>query len=247
MAQERLQKVLARSGVASRRAVEGMIAEGRIKVNGKIITEMGHLVDVDTDRIFVDNRTVRLVSDESQEKVYFLLNKPANVLTTVKDDRERTTVMDYVKGASESRIFPVGRLDYDAEGALLLTNDGELANQLIHPKFHVAKRYIVKVKGTPKEPDIAKLRRGIYLEDGPTGPSHVEVLGKAKVNTWVEVVLTQGKNRQIKRMFWRIQNPVQKLIRTHFAGISVEGLNPGQYRLLTKREIQRLKSQIKQA
>lgn len=247
MSQERLQKALARSGVASRRAIEAMVLEGRIKVNGKTVTEMGHMVDVETDRITVDNRSVRLVALEDQEKVYFLLNKPANVLTTVKDDRDRTTVMDLVAGATESRIFPVGRLDYDAEGALLLTNDGDFANQLIHPRYHVPKRYMVKVKGTPKAPDIEKLRRGIYLEDGPTGPSHIEILGKAKVNTWMEVVLTQGKNRQIKRMFWRIQNPVQRLIRTHFGGLSIEGLEVGQYRLLTKREVLGLKSQVKGA
>ncbi len=244
MSKERLQKALSRAGVASRRHVESMVLAGRVYVNGKKVTELGHHIDIDNDRVTVDAQEIRMVSGDDQEKVYFLLYKPAGVLTAVRDESGRKTVMDYVVGASEGRIYPVGRLDYDAEGALFLTNDGELANRLIHPKFHVPKRYMVKIKGIPVPSELDKLRRGVYLEDGPTGPSQIEVLGKAKTNTWVEVVLTQGKNRQIKRMFWRIKRPVQKLIRTHFAGISIEGLNPGGYRSLNKREVERLRSQV---
>lgn len=241
---ERLHKVLARAGVASRRHVEKMMADGLIRVNGKMASEPGTMIDPDQDRISVDGKSVQVSSEEIYERVYFLLNKPERVLTTSKDERGRKTVLDLVLGASEGRIYPVGRLDYDAEGALLLTNDGELTNKLIHPRHKVRKTYMVKVKGVPAEEKLEKLRRGIYLEDGPTGPCEIEVVSKAKVNTWVRVVLTQGKNRQIKRMFWRIEHPVQRLVRTHFGGISTQGLEPGQYRALTKRELSSLEAQI---
>ena len=237
MIEERLHKVLARAGIASRRHVEQMMTAGRIKVNGRTVKELGAQIDPDKDHVFVDGRRVKIAADQVGERVYFLLNKPIKVLSTAKDEQGRKTVLDVVVGASEGRIYPVGRLDYDAEGALLLTNDGELTNLLIHPKHKVPKTYMVKVKGVPTDEQLAKLRRGIYLEDGPTGPCQIEVIKKAKVNTWVQVILTQGKNRQIKRMFWRIGHPVQRLVRTHFAGISTEGLEIGKYRALTKREL----------
>jgi len=240
---ERIQKVLANAGVASRRHIEEMIKLGQIKINGKI-AELGAHVDPDTDVVIVDKKRITLSSEELQEKVYFLLNKPAGVMSTTKDERSRMTVMDLVVGATDGRIYPVGRLDYDAEGALLLTNDGELTNKLIHPKKKIPKVYMVKVKGTPTEESLNKLRRGIYLEDGPTGPCEIEVIRKAKINTWVQVVLTQGKNRQLKRMFWRFQNPVMRIVRTHFAGISLEGLDEGKYRSLTKRELAALNKMV---
>ncbi len=242
MAQERLHKALAMAGVSSRRLAEQMIVEGRVRLNGTRVTEMGLKVDTESDQVLVDGKKVRF-RPADQELVYFLLNKPLSVLTTAKDDRGRKTVMDLVKGASGARIFPVGRLDYDAEGALLLTNDGDLANKLIHPRHHVPKTYMVKVKAVPAEDKLDKLRRGIYLEDGPTGPCQIEVVQKARVNTWVQVILKQGKNRQLKRMFWRIKHPVMKIVRTHFAGITTEGLAPGQYRSLTKRELASLRQQ----
>jgi len=243
MVQERIHKCLARAGVASRRAVERMIREGRVRLNNKTLNELGTIIDSEKDVVFVDGKQIAIEEDLTEERVYFLLNKPANVVSTAKDDRDRATVTHLIKGAGASRIYPVGRLDYDAEGALILTNDGELTNMLLHPKKKVPKVYMVKVKGTPTEDNLNLLRRGIYLEDGPTGPSKITVIKKAKVNTWVEVILTEGKNRQIKRMFWRIQNPVQKLIRTQFAGIGVEGLKPGQFRPLTKRELTYLRGQ----
>lgn len=245
MAQERLHKALARAGVASRRQVEKMIEQGLIRVNNKRIQEQGVIVDTETDQVFVEGKRINIAMDELSERVYFLLNKPAGVLSSTRDTGDRKTVVDLIKGIGGTRIYPVGRLDYDAEGALLLTNDGELTNQLIHPKFHIEKVYEVKVKGTPTEEQINKLCRGIYLEDGPTGPCEIEFLKKAKVNTWVKVVLTQGKNRQIKRMFWRIEHPVQKIIRTHFAGISLGNLSPGEFRPLTKHELTALKLQVK--
>lgn len=243
MVQERIHKSLAKAGLASRRAVERMIREGRVRLNNKLLTELGTVVDTEKDVVYVDGKMIAINEDLAEERVYFLLNKPANVISTAKDDRDRQTVTHLIRGVGASRIYPVGRLDYDAEGALILTNDGDLTHKLLHPKKKIPKVYMVKVKGTPKEEDLNLLRRGIYLEDGPTGPSQITVVRKAKINTWVEVILTEGKNRQIKRMFWRIKNPVQKLIRTSFAGIGVEGMRPGEFRNLTKRELTYLRGQ----
>lgn len=243
MVQERIHKCLARAGVASRRSVERMIREGRVFLNNKRLTTMGVTVDSEKDVVYVDEKMIPICEDMAEERVYFLLNKPAGVVSTAKDDRDRMAVTKLIRGVGDARIFPVGRLDYDAEGALILTNDGDLMHKLLHPKKKVPKVYMVKVKGEPKEVDLDLLRRGIYLEDGPTGPSKITVIKKAKVNTWVEVILTEGKNRQIKRMFWRIGNPVQKLVRTYFAGLGVEGLRPGQYRALSKKELTFLRGQ----
>jgi 23S rRNA pseudouridine2605 synthase len=192
----------------------------------------------------VDGKPIRLITPDLEEKVYFLLNKPPNVLTTTKDDRGRPTVMDLVLGATDGRIFPVGRLDFDAEGALLLTNDGDLAHMLTHPRYHVPKTYEVKVKGRPEEASLDKLRRGIYLEDGATKPADVEVLGTAKVNTWVSITISEGRNRLVKRMFWRIKHPVMKLVRTQFAGIGTQGLRHGEYRPLSKKELAGLRQMV---
>ena len=208
MVEERLQKTLARAGVASRRAAEQLIIAGRVRVNDAVIKALGTKVNPEKDEVRVDGRRVQVTSPQAQEKVYFLLNKPPAVLTTTKDDRGRRTVMDLVVGASLARIYPVGRLDYDAEGALLLTNDGELANLLTHPRYHVPKTYM------------------------------------AKVNTWVEITVTEGRNRLIKRMFWRIQHPVLKLVRTRFGSLTTDGLRPGDYRSLSSKELVELRSFI---
>lgn len=240
MSIERIQKIMAQNGVASRREAERMILQGLVCLNGKVVTELGVKVDPEADVISVEGKDIAIMPEEFREMVYFLLHKPPRFLTSSKAQDDRATVMDLVKGATESRIFPVGRLDYDSAGALLLTNDGELTNQLLHPKYHVPKVYHVKVKGVPNDGDLDKLRRGIYLEDGPTGPCEIKVLGKAKSNTWIEITLTQGRNRQIKRMFWRIKCPVLKLIRMKFGELSIENLPEGHYRSLTKKELQAL-------
>lgn len=244
MTEERLQKALARAGVASRRAAEAMIVAGRVRVNEKVVTELGTKIDPGKDDVRVDGRKIPVTSPEQQERVYFVLNKPPGFLTTTKDDRGRKTVMDLVVGASQARIYPVGRLDFDAEGVLLLTNDGELANLLTHPRYHVPKTYLAKVKGVPSEAKLDKLRRGIYLEDGPTKPAHVEVEEKMKANTWVEITVTEGRNRLIKRMFWRIQHPVLKLVRTKFGALDRDGLRLGEYRELSRKELQQLRDFI---
>lgn len=241
---ERLHKALARAGVASRRSAERMIAEGRVRLNGRPVTEAGARLDPSKDEVFVDGKRIRMQEEGEQEKVYLLLNKPAGTLTTTKDDRGRKTVLDLVAGAANTRIYPVGRLDYDAEGALLLTNDGALAHQLMHPKFHVPKTYLAKVKGRPKDEELDRLRRGIYLEDGPTKAAHVEIVEEVKMNTWVEITVTEGRNRLVKRMFWRIRHPVLKLMRVTFGNLTTEGLRSGEYRVLTKKELQGLKAMV---
>jgi 23S rRNA pseudouridine2605 synthase len=239
---ERLHKALARAGVASRRKAEVLITDGKVRLNDELVTELGMLVDPLRDTVTVDGRPVRLQTEEEQEKVYFLLNKPPKTLTTTRDDRGRQTVLDLVAGAAESRIFPVGRLDFDTEGALLLTNDGNLAHRLTHPRYSVPKTYLCKVKGRPSEDELNKLRRGIYLDDGPTRPADVEVVDEVKNNTWVEITVSEGRNRLVKRMFWRIRHPVMRLIRVQFGGLRVDDLPPGRFRALTKKELHSLRA-----
>jgi len=239
---ERLQKVLAHAGIASRRHIEGMITAGRVVVNGRRVTQLGFKVDPEKDQVAVDGAPRALGADALDEKLYFLLYKPKGVVSTVSDERKRKTVLDLLHGATTGRLYPIGRLDYDSEGALLVTNDGELTQKLLHPSFKVEKTYMVKVKGSPAPAKLDKLRRGIYLEDGPTGPCHIEMAGKANTNTWLKVVLTKGKNRQIRRMFWRIEHPVSRIVRTHFSFLSIDDMKPGQYRPLTKRELHALKT-----
>lgn len=241
MLRERIQKALARSNVASRRRVEEMILEGRVRLNGKRVVELGTTVDPSCDVVHVNGQLVNIMPACDQEKIYILLHKPPQVVTTVSDNFARKTVLHLLPEYKSTRLFPVGRLDYDAQGALLLTNDGELTEQLLHPKFKCKKTYLVKVKGVPKIEDIEKLRRGIYLEDGPTGKSEIEFHRATKSNSWVRVTLTSGKYRQIKRMFFRIENPVMRILRTDFAGIPLGDLPVGQHRELNKKEITQLK------
>ena len=209
----RLQKILAEMGVASRRRAEDLIREGRVTVNGRS-ARIGDKVDPLKDHIKVDGRLLA----SHGAKVYLMLHKPKNVVTTVEDPEGRTTVMDLIKGRMP-RLFPVGRLDYDAEGILLLTNDGELAHRLSHPSFHVPRTYSVKVKGKPSPEEIRKMSRGMALEDGPTAPCRVVLQKETRENAWVEMTLHEGRNRQVKRMWERIGYPVWKLQRISFAGL----------------------------
>lgn len=241
MTKERIQKALARANVASRRRVEEMILEGRVRLNGKKVSELGVTIDPACDVVHVNGQLINICPAIEQEKLYILLNKPPQVVTTVKDNFERKTVLHLLPEYKGTRIFPVGRLDYDAQGALLLTNDGEIAQQLLHPKFKCEKTYLVKVKGVPQQADIEKLRRGIYLEDGPTGKSQIDFHRSTRANTWLKVTLTSGKYRQIKRMFFRINNPVMRILRTDFAGIQLGELPVGHHRQLNKKEIMQLK------
>lgn len=241
MAKERIQKALARANVASRRRVEEMITEGRVRLNGKKVTEFGVLVDPDCDVVHVNGQHISIAPEHEIEKLYVLLHKPPQVVTTLNDNFDRKTVLDLMPEYKNLRIFPVGRLDYDAQGALLLTNDGELTQKLLHPRYKCKKTYLVKVKGVPTEVDIEKLRRGIYLEDGPTGKSEIEFHRATRQNTWLKIVLTSGKYRQIKRMFFRINNPVMRILRIDFAGIALGDLGVGHHRTLNKKEVMQLK------
>lgn len=234
---ERLQKVMSKAGVASRRESEKFIQEGRVKVNGKVVTEPGVKVEEGKDKILVDDKPIFL-----EEKVYFLLNKPRGVITSAKDERGRRTVVDLL--ADEGlRVYPVGRLDYNTEGVLLLTNDGELTNKLIHPKYKIKKKYQAKVKGIPVEEELDRLRVGVKLADGMTAPALVRLMeiDRTSGTAVLDITIHEGRNRQVRRMCEAIGYPVQSLKRTSFAMLTLTGLKRGGYRRLTEAEIMQLK------
>jgi 23S rRNA pseudouridine2605 synthase len=238
---ERLQKIIATAGVASRRKAEELITSGHVQVNGTTITQLGSKADAETDHIRVNGK---LLQREQQRHVYLLLNKPKGYVTTMNDPEKRPTVMDLVRGI-KGRVYPVGRLDYASEGLLLLTNDGELANLLMKAASHVSKTYVVKVAGTPTEEAIAKLRGGISIatDDGKrvrTAPAAVRVVKQA-ANPWYEITLIEGRNRQIRRMFEAVGHHVEKIKRVRYGPLALD-VPPGEYRSLTLREVQRLKS-----
>jgi pseudouridine synthase len=232
--EERLQKVLAAAGVASRRKCEELIAAGRVRVNGEVVTAMGIKVSPQ-DRIEVDGIPVK--RDEAM--VYYILNKPAGYITTVRDTHGRPTVMSLVPATT--RVFPVGRLDMDTQGLLLLTNDGELANALLHPSAQVDKVYRVTVAGQVREQAIAMLEKGVQLEEGRTAPAKVRVLGYRDGRTRLELTIHEGRKRQVKRMFQAVGHRVLKLERIKFAFLTLSGLERGKYRTLTDEEVQGLK------
>ena len=235
MSEERLQKILSRAGIASRRAAEQMILDGRVTVDGKIITELGAKFDININKISVDNKPISL----TEEKIYILLNKPQNVLSSAKDDRGRTTVVDLINDVNE-RIYPVGRLDYDTEGLILLTNDGELMNSLLHPKYQINKTYLAKVTGNVTKDKLYKLQNGIQLDDGLTAPAIVRVVGKSNTEAKIEITIHEGRNRQVRRMFAAIDCEVKKLKRIKFANLTIHDLKIGQYRRLTETELENL-------
>jgi 23S rRNA pseudouridine2605 synthase len=234
---ERLQKYLARSGVASRRKAEELIVQGRVQVNNQTVKLLGTKVDADVDLICVDGKAVFL--PEGRE--YFLLYKPGGVVTTLKDPQGRPTVRDFLPAGSR-RLFPVGRLDFDAEGAILLTDDGELAQKLLHPKFGVTRTYLAKVKGTPDEATLQKLRGGVRLEDGPAKPEIAEVFGPTDKNTWLKLVVREGRPHLVKRLCAAVGHPVVRLFRPHTAGVSVARMRPGDIRRLSPEEVKALKA-----
>ncbi len=240
MASERLQKILAGAGVASRRASEEIITAGRVSVNGVVVTELGTKADPDADEIWVDGKPLQ----KRQRLLYFLLNKPKGYVTTVSDPEGRATVMDLLPKDVE-RVYPVGRLDYGSEGLLLMTNDGDLAQLLTKAGSHVPKTYLVKISGRPSEKDIARLRAGISipLEDGRrvrTSPAKIR-LAENTPNPWYEVVLIEGRNRQIRRMFKEVGFDVEKIKRVQLGPLKLD-VEPGRYRSLTVREVAALKA-----
>ena len=235
----RLQKVIADAGVASRRSAEELIRRGRVTVNGRISTEMGQKVDPVHDHIKVDGRHLRPVAP----KVYLILNKPKGVLTTLEGSGmgDRPTVQHFLRGVKQ-RVFPVGRLDYDTEGLLVLTNDGDLAQRLLHPRYHVPKTYQVKIKSTLDDARIRELETGIRLDEGITAPAQVKKVRKAEENSWIEMTIFEGRTHQVKRMLEAVGHPVLKLKRLRFGPLQLGSLPVGEYRFLTDPEILRLKA-----
>ena len=229
---ERLQKVIAASGVTSRRKAEELIKEGKVKVNGQVVTELGTKVD-SKDEIEVNNKII-----EKEAKEYYLLNKPRGVITSTSDEKNRKTVIDLIN--TDARIYPVGRLDYDTTGALILTNDGEFANILTHPKNNIDKVYLAKLNGIIKGEQINKLKDGVLLDDVLVKASRVKLkkVNQESNTSMVEITIHEGKNHQVKRMFEAVGFLVDKLTRERIGIFNLEGLKSGEYRKLTPKEVQ---------
>ncbi|MEX5215666.1 MAG: rRNA pseudouridine synthase [Nitrospiraceae bacterium] len=235
----RLQKVIAESGLASRRKAEALITAGRVTVNGTVITELGTKVDPARDHVKVDGKHL----SAAQPFVYLVLNKPKHVMSTLDDPGGRPTVKDYLRGVS-IRVFPVGRLDFDSEGLMLLTNHGELAQALLHPRYHVPKTYLIKVKGVLTDEEIERLEEGVKLEDGMTSPAHVKKVRKAEQNSWLEITIREGRKHQVKRMLESVGHPVIKLVRVRMGPLALDNLEPGEYRFLTDGEANALRELV---
>lgn len=235
MSEERLQKLISRAGLMSRREAEEFIVAGRVTVDGKVVNVLGARADADKNKICVDGKLLTF----NVEKIYLLLNKPEGVLSTAKDKRGRPTVIDLVKEIS-ARVYPCGRLDSNSEGLILMTNDGDLMNALLHPKFKVPKTYRVKVDGEITTEKISQLCAGIELEDGMTAPAEINLLYADKNSSAIEITIHEGRNRQVRRMLAAVGCNVKKLTRINFAGLTLEGVDVGKYRALTKKEVKAL-------
>ena len=230
---QRVQKILARAGLGSRRACEDLIADGRVTVDGEVVV-LGDRVDPDHQALAVDGVPV----PTRPGLVYYLLNKPAGVVTTADDPQGRRTVVDLVP--AEPRVFPVGRLDYDTEGLLLCTNDGDLAQRLTHPRFGVEKTYLAEVEGVPTPAALRRLREGVELEDGPTAPARAHLVQPGPETSAIELVIHEGRNRQVRRMCEAVGHPVRRLVRTNIATLRDPDLAPGAWRELTQAEVRGL-------
>lgn len=237
---ERLQKVIAHAGITSRRKAEELIVAGRVSVNGQIVKELGVQVSA-KDRVEVDG-----VPIEQESPVYYMLYKPRDVISAVTDDKKRKVVLDFFTEVPE-RLYPIGRLDYDTSGLLLLTNDGDLSQKLMHPKHEVDKVYVAKVKGIADKKQLLPLSRGIRIEGKKTAPARFEILSTdaATQTSIVQLTIHEGRNHQVKNMLKAVGLPVQKLKREMYGSLTLAGLRPGEYRELTKKEVNELKKQVK--
>ncbi|MEE8377336.1 MAG: pseudouridine synthase [Candidatus Aminicenantaceae bacterium] len=235
----RINKYLSAAGVSSRREADRLIEQGRVKVNGKIVQTLGSKIDENKDRIEVDGKIV----EGTQGKIYILLNKPPEFLVTLKDPFQRPTIMDFLPKL-KTRIFPVGRLDFDSEGLLLMTNDGELTNRLIHPRYEIKKNYLVKIQGHPEKVQISRLEKGIPIDGKKTAPAKISPISSSPKRSLFKVELHEGRKREIRRMFEAIGYHVLLLRRIKFAGLTLDGLNPGDWRYLTDIEVQNLYKKV---
>ena len=238
MGRDRLQKIMARAGVASRRRSEEIIEQGRVRVNGKVVAALGAKADPDIDEITVDGRPL-----VKEPKVHYLLHKPTGYVSTAQDPQGRPTVVQLISGDRNGRLYPVGRLDMDTSGLLLLTNDGDLTYMLTHPKHEIPKTYVAWVEGRPDGLAVRRLRDGIELEDGLTAPARVKSLGydddvRAEV---LELTIHEGRNRQVRRMLDTVGHPVVKLLRSRIGFLTLTGLLEGEYRRLKPSEVKRLR------
>lgn len=240
--EQRLQKIIAQMGIASRRKAEELIIEGRVTVNGKVAT-IGTKADPSRDYIKCDGELIACPKKQGFRKVYCIFNKPKGVLTTLFDPEGRPTVKDFLKGLKH-RVFPVGRLDYLSEGLLLLTNDGDFAHAVMHPSKKISKTYAVKVKGIIEEDKIEKLRQGVRLEEGKTLPAKVRKVRQSQNNSWIEVTIYEGRKRQVRRMLERVGHPVMRLRRICIDGLRLKELKPGEFRYLTPDELQHIKKEV---
>lgn len=229
--EERLQKIISASGVASRRNAEELIVEGKVRVNGKIIKELGFKANPHSDKIYVNGKKLTFKT----KKIYIALNKPVGIICSRKDEKGRETVVDIVD--INRYIYPVGRLDFDSSGLVLLTNDGDAMNSIIHPKYEIPKTYLAVIDGTITNAHLDKIKNGVELTDGKTAPAKVSVLGRYDFETKIEITITEGKNRQIRRMFSELGYYVKKLKRISIGKIELGDLKKAQFRYLTEKEI----------
>ncbi len=235
MSDIRLQKFLAEAGIASRRKAEELISQGRVEINGQVVKTPGTKIS-GSERIFVDGREIK----HEQKKIYILLNKPVGYISSAKDQFSRKTVLDLV-GTVKERIYPVGRLDYDTSGLIILTNDGDFANKMMHPKHQVHKVYRAEIIGKLSEEDIESITKGMQIEDYKTSPAKVHIVSAAGDRSIIEVTIHEGKNRQVRKMFETLDHPIIRLKRIAIGSIGIGGLEEGKWRYLSKNEILGLK------
>jgi len=232
MTRERLQKVLAKAGIASRRKAEELVREGRVQVNGTVVTRLDFKADPLRDHIRVDGKRIKRL----EPKVYILFNKPRGVLCTRMDPLGRPVLTDLVKGM-KFRLYPVGRLDADSEGLVILTTDGDFCQRMTHPKYQKPRTYLVKVKGMPDRREIQLLRQGVGLSDGPAQAAEVKLISALRVNSWWRVMVREGRNRLVRRMFQNINHPVLRLRRVRYGPLGLRDLKPGDHRYLSPEEV----------